>query len=217
MPRVSDPPLTEIGRAQARCAGAGLRDEGVTFAALYASPMRRALETAQALESALHLAPHVLPGLCEAGGLREQSGMCREEILRDFPTATLDDAITDQGWWTPMTVEEEEAKVYARAAQSLALLRARHQASEDNVVVVTHGTYGSAFLSELLGIGPGGYTRFLFYNCAVSGIFLEQRPRPMTTAAEPLTETLDPDAHGELTRLLFHNHTAHLPPDLVTF
>src|ERR1700722_11189851 len=85
IPHNPDPPLTALGREQAQITASALRDITLRALALYASPQRRALETAYALQQALQLAPHILPDLCEAGGLREHAGMCREEILRDWP------------------------------------------------------------------------------------------------------------------------------------
>jgi broad specificity phosphatase PhoE len=51
--------LTERGLGQARAAGAGLAEKGVTR--LLSSPMRRARETADAVGAALGLSPAVLP------------------------------------------------------------------------------------------------------------------------------------------------------------
>jgi len=51
--------LTELGREQARAAGQGLAEQGVTQ--LWTSPMGRAMETAAAVGTALGLEPTVLP------------------------------------------------------------------------------------------------------------------------------------------------------------
>jgi broad specificity phosphatase PhoE len=58
--------LTERGLRQARAAGAGLAEFGVTR--LLASPMRRTRETAEAVGEALGLAPVELPGAHELHG-----------------------------------------------------------------------------------------------------------------------------------------------------
>jgi len=57
--------LTERGREQALAAGAGLAAHGVTH--LWASPMRRARETAAAVGAALDLEPAPLPYVPELG------------------------------------------------------------------------------------------------------------------------------------------------------
>jgi glucosyl-3-phosphoglycerate phosphatase len=58
--------LTLRGLEQARAAGAGLAEHGVTQ--LWASPMRRAAETAVVVGAALGLEPAVLPYAHELGG-----------------------------------------------------------------------------------------------------------------------------------------------------
>jgi broad specificity phosphatase PhoE len=57
--------LTERGLAQARAAGLGLADFGITR--LLTSPLRRATETADAVGTALGLEPAVLPYVQELG------------------------------------------------------------------------------------------------------------------------------------------------------
>src|SRR5579883_2839557 len=111
-PRVADPPLTETGRAQADCAGKALKTEEIGAKALYVSPMRRALETARALQEALTLPMRVLPELCETSGVSGEPGLCRTDILREYPNAILDARITESGWWTPNPEQEPEAHVY---------------------------------------------------------------------------------------------------------
>src|SRR5205823_8449306 len=69
IPHNPDPPLTVLGREQAQMTANALWEARLGAVALYASPQRRALETAFALQQALQLAPHILPDLCEAGGL----------------------------------------------------------------------------------------------------------------------------------------------------
>ena len=209
-PRVPDPPLTKLGAEQARHAALALA-EVPPLAALYASPMRRAIETANLLSETLHLAPHLLPDLCEAGGLRELPGMCRSEILQEWPTVQMDTSITDSGWWNAAPEDTDEALVYARAHRALNLLRQRHEAEEEDIAIVTHGTFGSAMLSVLLGMEAGGYTRFIFNNCALTRALLEDRS-PHDDA--PISPGITPPQR--VARVLWHNRTAHLPPALLT-
>src|ERR1051326_6533757 len=109
IPHNPDPPLTALGREQAQFTAAALRDRAIGAVALYASPQRRALETAFALQQELYLAPHILPDLCEAGGLHEHGGLCRDDILRAWPGMTLYERITERGWWTGGETDTEEA------------------------------------------------------------------------------------------------------------
>ena len=59
----SDLPLTELGREQARLAGQKLRE--VSFAACYASPLSRALDTAKLVMEGRSEPLHIVPDLRE--------------------------------------------------------------------------------------------------------------------------------------------------------
>jgi probable phosphoglycerate mutase len=77
-----DPPLNETGRAQARELAELVSGEGL--AALYASDMRRALETAQIVGERVGLEPVVDPRVRECGwGAWE--GRLVEDIAREEP------------------------------------------------------------------------------------------------------------------------------------
>jgi probable phosphoglycerate mutase len=79
----ADPPLAEAGRRQARALADWLRDERID--ALYASPMRRAVETAAALARAKRLELRVEPGVVELDW-RAQAYVPLEEIkAQDYP------------------------------------------------------------------------------------------------------------------------------------
>ena len=185
--KVPDPPLTPTGLAQAHAAGRALAAEQTPFAAIYTSPMRRALETAQALRAALHAPVTALCGLCETGGLMTHPGLSRAEILREWPDVCLDPSITETGWWTPCEIEEAEDVAFARAERMLTDLQTRH-APEDSLVVVTHGTFGNAILSTLLGLPPAGRLRFHLDNTGITRADLRQ----------------------ETVRIYYHNITSHV-------
>jgi broad specificity phosphatase PhoE len=194
---------------QAKRAATALQEYNTGAVAVYSSPMLRALQTARPICARLQLPLHVFPDLCESGGLREARGMCREEILQDFPDATLAENITATGWWTPNPDEEAVESVFHRATQSLTLLRERHDAG-DGVIVVTHGTFGHVLLSLMLGLDAGSGARFPLNNCGLSRLDLASR------LAHPGEHPTTPDTVTEYAFLQFHNVTAHLPPDLLT-
>lgn len=65
-----DPPLTEYGRMQARLVGEALST--VEFAAIFSSPMKRAMETADAIAAHhKHLDKRVVPDLAEVGVFKD--------------------------------------------------------------------------------------------------------------------------------------------------
>ncbi|HLK60043.1 MAG TPA: histidine phosphatase family protein [Chthonomonadaceae bacterium] len=212
-PHNPDPPLTTLGREQAQRTAVALRETGLGAVALYASPQRRALETAAFLQQALQLSPHILPDLCEAGGLGEHAGLCRNEILREWPGVTLEERVTEQGWWTGGESDREEAVFYPRAEQALALLRARHGENEDTIILVTHGRFGSALLSTILGLGPAGYSRYPFDNCGISRA--DYDPHEQVGYAPPPISSGSEETRIAV-RLRFHNQVEHLPLSLRT-
>jgi broad specificity phosphatase PhoE len=164
-----EPHLTERGRRQAGYAAQRARAR--SYDALYASPMSRALETACALAEATGLSPTVLIDLCEHRELPDFRGLSRSALQARYPSITLPDECREEGWWTGE--EELEEALYDRARRTAALLRERHEGTDDRVVLVTHGGFGSALVSVLLGLPPCGYMRFLHYNCAFTRFDLE--------------------------------------------
>ena len=82
-PRIADPPLTDLGKLQARLAGESLRDEGITT--LYRGPMLRTLQTAQIVGALLDLPTHVFVGLHEWGGVWEPRSEGKSVQLPGLP------------------------------------------------------------------------------------------------------------------------------------
>ncbi|HKC83208.1 MAG TPA: histidine phosphatase family protein, partial [bacterium] len=79
-----DPPLSELGRRQAALLGARLAAR--RFAALYASDLKRAFETAEVVGAAIHLEPEPRSSLREVF-LGEWEGLTTEEIAERYPEA----------------------------------------------------------------------------------------------------------------------------------
>jgi probable phosphoglycerate mutase len=79
-----DVPLSAAGRAQAARLARRLAEEGAHFDALYASDLKRALETAEPIGGALGLAPAAAPALREID-LGRWAGKTRAEIAAAYP------------------------------------------------------------------------------------------------------------------------------------
>lgn len=198
----SDPPLTELGHAQS--ARAGLALSGQAVAALYTSPMMRAMQTAKALHEVLGLPMQVRVELAETyrpawpapPGSDEpipKRGLTIAEARTMFSAAKYpEDVGLDEAWWEAHVRERREG-AYARAATALKALRQQH-ADDARVVVVTHGGFGSVLLSVALECPPTDQNRFSQYNCAVS-----------------LLETMKEGA-----RLHYQNRVDHIPEGLRT-
>jgi probable phosphoglycerate mutase len=184
-----DPALTERGRAQARLAARALAGEAI--AALYASPLRRAIETATEAGAALGLEINLWPDLAETWG-EGHDVMTRSEVARHWPDAILP-ADMHEEWW-PRVLPEDEAAAYARAARVERWLRERFEAGEARIALVSHGTFGAILTSRFLGAPPCGYPRFSQANCCISR--LEVAP-------------------GRA-KLVYQNRTCHLPREMIT-
>ncbi|MFO7976304.1 MAG: histidine phosphatase family protein [Candidatus Hydrogenedentota bacterium] len=198
----SDPPLTELGHAQAARAGLALSGQAIT--ALYTSPMMRAMQTAKALHEVLALPIQVRIELAETYRPAWHGPPAAEEPIpkrgltiaeaktmfsaAKYPADTADDA----RWWEAHVREQREG-AYARAAAAFKSLREQHT-EDDRIAVVTHGAFGSVLLNVALECPQTDQNRFSQYNCAVS-----------------LLETTDEGA-----RLHYQNRVDHLPEGLRT-
>ena len=225
--RIADAPLTKTGEAQAlRIAEhlrAGtdktdLRDDvsvprGFGIDRLYASPMLRALCTAQAIAAALAVRPEVWLDLHEEGGIWGEAadgGLTRSAMRARFPGFGLPDGVTAAGWWRGGL--ETPAAFAARVARVVAAIRAGHRGvsgnaaheplawrPEERVAIVTHGGFASSLVQTLLGggepaVGEANSAYLSNHNTAVTRIDLsEQR-----------------------VFLRYQNRVDHLPNELVT-
>jgi broad specificity phosphatase PhoE len=127
----ADPPLNELGRRQSGELAETLAGEGI--ARVYASPLRRAAETAEIVARRLGLEVEPVEGLREidVGGW---SGLTRDEVAERFPE--------QYALWlerAPHGYEDGEtyAELAGRVLPALRSLAARHP--DETVLVVTHG------------------------------------------------------------------------------
>ncbi len=197
-----DPPLTELGHAQAARTGLALSGHDIT--ALYTSPMMRAMQTAKALHEVLGLPMLVRVDLAETyrpawpvppepGEPVPKRGLTIAEARTMFCAAKYpEDIAPDEAWWE-VHVRERRDGAYSRAAGVLDRLRPCHK-EDERIAVVTHGAFGSVLLSVALECPPADQNRFSQYNCAVSLLEITQ----------------------EGSRLHYQNRVDHLPEGLRT-
>ncbi|MEJ5254950.1 MAG: histidine phosphatase family protein [Acidimicrobiales bacterium] len=121
----ADPPLSQLGRLQARHAAARLGEVDV----IIASPLQRAFDTARIIADELGVGP-VLPepDLVERDA-GEWSGLTRAEIEERWP-GWIEAGRRPPGY-------EDDASVLERATRALARIEREHRGA--NVVVVCHG------------------------------------------------------------------------------
>jgi probable phosphoglycerate mutase len=156
----ADPPLNDLGRAQARELADRLARE--PLAAVYASPLRRAYETAEIVAASRELP------LRSAAGLREVdvgswSGLTRAEIETRFPAGYRRWLEFGHGWDDGESYEE----LGERVLRALLALAAAHDGSP--LLAVTHGGPIRATVAYASGVGYGEARRTLTVveNCGV--------------------------------------------------
>jgi broad specificity phosphatase PhoE len=126
----ADPPLNEIGRAQARALALEL--SGQNFDAAYTSPLERAAETASILADALDLEPIPDSSLKEVD-VGSWSGLTRTEVEKRFPSGFARWLEYGHGWDDGETYDE----LGERVVSGLVRIGQRHDGAA--VLAVTHG------------------------------------------------------------------------------
>lgn len=154
--------LSDEGRAQA--AALADRLNGVKFAAIYASPLDRTMETATILAAPHHLTVQ------SADGLREMShgrweGMSRSEVLTAFPDEVV--AWDEDPYMFAPEGAESGLAVTARALPTLMNIYAAHRGG--HIAIVSHKATIRLVISSILGFDPRRYRDNLDLSpCALS-------------------------------------------------
>jgi broad specificity phosphatase PhoE len=170
----SDDPLTDFGRGQAAAVAQALSDRAdVTH--LYASPLDRAMETAEIIGRAVNCEPVPIAGLAEINAGRA-AGLLWEDWRLQNPElaevmANPDRGITE-GWEGGENGQEFGDRVIAAYTEIVT----RHVGTDDIVVAVGHG--GSlAWIAakahgDPLDVWPGNRAGFL--NCSISELYIDE-------------------------------------------
>ena len=159
----ADPPLSQTGHSQARAVAEWLREEA--FDRIYASPMKRALETAQPLAEAKGMEVIVRDGVAEFDA-DAPSYIPMEELKR----------IDYERWREFMRNGYEDEQLFLQFAGTA--VAALEQIVEENrgarVAVVCHGGVINVWSAHVIGIAPRmffapDYTSINRYMAAGSG------------------------------------------------
>jgi len=157
----ADIPLNENGFEQARKTAAALQP--LPIAAVYSSPLSRAVETARLIAE-----PHGHEVIIEEGFIDFNYGIWQgrphEEVKKKYPELY-------HLWLTaPHKVRFEQgealADVRTRALAALEKILARHKG--ENVVVVTHRVVCKVLLCVLLGLDESHFWRIRQDTCAIN-------------------------------------------------
>ena len=155
----ADPPLADLGREQAEALAAALTDEAVD--ALYTSPLRRAVQTAEPAAAALGL------GLVVDDGLAEYDRGSAEYVPLEELRANGDprwQEMVEAGFVAAAGVDPEAWMAGAVAAVE----RLVGQHPGETVVLVCHGGVINAYVSWVLGT-----SRRMFFEpayCSISRV-----------------------------------------------
>lgn len=140
---VADPPLTDRGRAQADATARWLAVEPID--AVYASPLRRAVQTAEPLAAALGLPVRVADGVAEYD--RDSSSYIPYEELK----ATRDPHFLALAQDRLAELVPEAADFRKRVCAAMDEIIAAHPGQR--VAVFCHGGVVNVFLAEVLELG----------------------------------------------------------------
>ena len=162
----TEDPLTERGRRQARDLAAHLSGRS-DVSALYASPYRRAFDTARAIGSALGLEPEPRPALAELD-VGRAVGYLFEAWVEKFPEEA--ERFRTEGVDYSWPGGESGRDLAARTEEEIERILESHGREAGAVVLVSHGGALAWIIAHLLGEPDGewphSYTRL--DNCSIT-------------------------------------------------
>jgi broad specificity phosphatase PhoE len=158
----ADVELDEFGLRQAEATGQYVATRW-PIVAVYASPLRRTMQTAEAVASAQQLAARPLEGLIDIS-FGEWQGCTVDEVERGHPDLL-------RAWWEiPHTVcfpgGESLNVVRGRVVAALDAVVARH--TGEAVALVSHTVVNRVLLCAVLGWGNDRFWRLQQETCAVN-------------------------------------------------
>lgn len=163
-----DCPLNETGRSQSQRLAERIKSWRQPPAALYASTLSRAAETAAIIGEPLGVTPTLKPNLREMGfGALE--GKSRAAIEQSQGVNFLNDLFKDMTSDQPVEGGESPRQVLDRFSATVAELRSLHPEPDAHIAVVTHGLVLRKYLHQLMGI-PSGPPKFRFGNTAITQV-----------------------------------------------
>ena len=156
--RVEDPSLTAVGRLQAKHLGDWVKTAKIDT--LICSPVRRALQTTRFIADAKEQHVHVWADCFEEGGIypgygpdamEGGTGLSRAQVIAhvgDETNTTLDETITDSGWYGRDRETPDEA--IARATTVIQRFLTTFGTTDRSVAAVIHADFKRKLLDQML-------------------------------------------------------------------
>lgn len=141
----ADVPLNNKGQRQATLLAQRLKEEGVSFDAIYSSDLARAYQTAWEIGAAVKVAVQLIPPLREID-MGSWSGLTREEIKEHYP---VDYSLLEQGQDIPRGGCETISALRKRVVEAVEALVA--QRPGETLALITHGGPIRALLGYAIG------------------------------------------------------------------
>jgi broad specificity phosphatase PhoE len=171
----ADIELNEHGRWQAQRLVVSLNDEPI--AAIYSSPLRRALTTAEPIASSHGLEVQVDEGLSEMD-IGEMEGLTFQQVGERYPHF-LQAWLGSQAAYEAMPGGERLLDVQERAWQAIERIRQRQE--QGTVAVVTHNFVILTLLCRILGLELADFRR-LRHSLAAKSVLEMGRDRIMVVS-----------------------------------
>lgn len=158
-----DPPLSDLGREQARRVAERLA--GTRVAGFYSSDLGRARATAEAIARVFEVPATPMRELREIA-LGRWEGLTSEEIAERYPDLWA--RWREAPSWDIVPGAESTEEFEGRVRSVLRRLAERHP--DGDVVIVTHGGVIQAALAEVVGVTGRALFPFVIDNCSISTI-----------------------------------------------
>jgi broad specificity phosphatase PhoE len=168
----ADVPLNETGLRQAEALAGALAKEEI--AAVYSSPLQRALTTAAPIAAAHGLEVMSEDALIEMD-VGEMDGLAFSEVREKFP-GLLERWRGEDGPEQPMGGGERLIDVRERAWAALGRIAPEHE--DEGVCVVTHNFVILALLTQALGLDLANHRRLRHSVAAISRLDWDADGRP---------------------------------------
>ena len=169
----NDEPLSDPGRTQALALARRLQQEhGVR--AIYASPLSRARETAEAIADVLCL-PIAFDERLKEHDIGVLTALTFKEVQARYPEVVKH--WHESPWHMPIPGAEDNGDFRRRVMASMDEIVSRHQ-EDDTVAVVAHGGTLGAYLAGLVGLDSRKRNPWMLGNASLSIVILGGvRPR----------------------------------------